>query len=155
MDAQPLTAQHMEQLIRRYYDGCNQADAGKMTGCFTPDAVHYFPPGMTRGPFRGAEEIARRWCSVVEKLGAWWTIDNLLIDPAKGQAVIEWSNFTQGRNHVVRGTEWVLFDRDCGLIREIRAYLASPPARDLERLELEAFDYAGRGYPVSSPRQSG
>ena len=62
--------------------------------------------------------------------------------------MIEWSNFTRGRNRLVRGTEWVEFDRDSGLIREIRAYLAAPLPRDLERAELEGFDYAGRGYPL-------
>ena len=55
-----LTAEHMEQVIRRYYDGCNEADVAKMAGCFTPDAVHYFPPGMPGGPFRGAQTIAER-----------------------------------------------------------------------------------------------
>jgi hypothetical protein len=65
-----------------------------------------------------------------------------------GRAVIEWSNFTRGRNTLVRGTEWVEFDRDSGLIREIRAYLAAPLPRDLKQAQLEGFDYAARGYPV-------
>jgi hypothetical protein len=56
---------------------------------------------------------------------------------------------------VLRGTEWAAFDRDTGLIREIRAYFASPPARDLPRAELEGFDYQGRGYPMQSPRKPG
>ena len=34
-----LTAENMENVIRRYYDGCNEADVAKMAGCFTPDAV--------------------------------------------------------------------------------------------------------------------
>jgi hypothetical protein len=143
-----LSADHMERVIRRYYDGCNAADVAKMAGCFTPDAVHYFPPSMPGGPFRGAQAIAESWKRVVHKAQARWTIDALLLDPASERAVIEWSNFTQGRNPLVRGTEWVEFDRDSGLIREIRAYLAAPLPRDLERAQLEGFDYAGRGYPV-------
>ena len=143
-----LTAAHMEQLIRRYYAGCNEADVAKMAGCFTPDAVHYFPPGMPGGPFRGAQVIAESWRHVVQKAGARWTIDALLLDPASARAVIEWSNFTQGRNRLVRGTEWVEFDRESGLIREIRAYLAAPLPRDLEQAQLEGFDYTGRGYPM-------
>ncbi len=143
-----LTAVQMEEVIRRYYAGCNEADVGKMADCFTPDAVHYFPPGMPGGPFRGADAIAESWKQVVQKAGARWTIDALLLDAAAGRAVIEWSNFTRGRNPLVRGTEWVEFDRDCGLIREIRAYLAAPLPRDLERAQLEGFDYAGRGYPL-------
>ena len=143
-----LTADRMERVIRRYYDGCNEADVAKMAGCFTLDAVHYFPPGMPGAPFRGARTIAESWKQVVQKAGARWTIDALLLDPAAGRAVIEWSNFTQGRNPLVRGTEWVEFDRESGLIREIRAYLAAPLPRNLERAQLEGFDYAGRGYPV-------
>ena len=150
-----LTAKHMEQVIRRYYDGCNEADVDKMAGCFTPDAVHYFPPGMPGAPFRGAQTIARSWKQVVEKAGARWTIDALMLDPAAGRGVIEWSNFTHGRNPVVRGTEWVEFDRDSGRVREIRAYLAAPLPRDLERAELEGFDYAGRGYPLRFPGDAG
>ena len=49
---------------------------------------------------------------------------------------------------VLRGDEWYEFDPSTGLISEIRAYYASPQARDLQRLELEGFDYAGRGYSV-------
>ena len=49
---------------------------------------------------------------------------------------------------VLRGDEWYEFDASTGLISEIRAYYASPQARDLQRLELEGFDYAGRGYSV-------
>jgi len=147
-----LTSDHMERVIRRYYDGCNAADVAKMAGCFTPDAVHYFPPGMPGGPFRGANTIAQCWKQVVEKAQARWTIDALLLDPAAGRAVIEWSNFTRGRNPLVRGTEWVEFDRDAGLIREIRAYLAAPLPRDLERAQLEGFDYAGRGYALEPSR---
>jgi ketosteroid isomerase-like protein len=53
-------AQRMEALIRTYFEGCNEADAEKITSCFTPDAVHYFPPGMYDGPFRGAATIAAK-----------------------------------------------------------------------------------------------
>jgi len=147
-----LTAQHMEQLIRRYYDGCNEGDADKIAACFTPDAVHYFPPGMPHAPFRGAATIAERWCHAVQKFAAWWTIDRLLVDPAKAEGVLEWSNFTSKHNAVVRGTEWVAFDRESGLIREIRAYYPAATPAGLTRFELEGFDYAGRGYPTVSPR---
>ena len=56
---------------------------------------------------------------------------------------------------MLRGAEVVVFDRATGLIQEIRAYYASPQAKDVERLELSGFDYAGRGYPLVSPRQFG
>ena len=79
-----LSADQMERVIRRYYDGCNAADVAKMADCFTPDAVHYFPPGMPGGPFRGAHAIAESWRQVVQKARARWTIDALLLDPGHG-----------------------------------------------------------------------
>jgi hypothetical protein len=145
----------MEAVIRRYYDGCNEADEAKMIGCFTPAAVHYFPPGMYEGPFRGAATIAARWKRAVETLGSWWTIDRLVLDEATAEGAIEWSHFKTNAGQVLRGAEWVVFDRASGLIREIRAYYASPQAGGLDRLELGGFDYPGRHYPLVSPRGAG
>ena len=146
----------MEAVIRRYYDGCNEANEAneaKMIGCFTPDAVHYFPPGMYEGPFRGATTIAARWRGALETLGSWWTIDALLLDERRAEGAIEWSHWKTKQQTVLRGAEWVVFDRASGLISEIRAYYASPQATELQRLELGGFDYAGRGYPLTSPRK--
>ena len=56
----------MDMLIRRYFDGCNEADVEKMVSCFTSDAVHYFPPGMYEGPFRSAQTIAEKWRIAVQ-----------------------------------------------------------------------------------------
>lgn len=154
MTAKQLNAARMETLMRAYYDGCNEANQEKIMRCFTPDAVHYFPLGMYEGPFRGAGKIAERWCAAVETLGSYWTIDALLIDADKAEAVIEWTHFKTCQGTVLRGAEWVVFDRETGLMREIRAYYASPQAPDLERLELEGFDYGQRGYEMISPRRS-
>lgn len=153
MASTPITAAQMESVMRLYYDGCNEADAKKMMACFTPDAVHYFPPGMYDGPFHGAAKIAERWQQAVANFGSYWTIDALVIDERKAESVIEWTHFKTKQGTVLRGTEWVVFDRHSGLIKEIRAYYASPQAQDLERLELGGFDYAGRGYQLASPRQ--
>ena len=147
-----LNSTDMEALMREYYDGCNEADKEKIMRCFTFDAIHYFPPGMYEGPFRGSEKIAERWCTAVEKSGSYWTIDALLIDSQKGEAVIEWTHFKTEQGTVLRGAEWVVFDEDSGLMREIRAYYASPQATDLKRLELGGFDYEQRGYEMVSPR---
>lgn len=144
-------ARQMDEIIRRYFDGCNEADMNKMMACFVPDAVHYFPPGMYEGPFRGARKIAERWCDCVEKLGSYWTIDRLVIDPVSHQAVMEWTHFKTKKGQMLRGIEWYEFDAASGLIREIRAYYASPQAADLDRLELGGFDYAGRAYPAGPP----
>jgi ketosteroid isomerase-like protein len=147
-----LTAERMESIMRDYYDGCNEADAAKMIRNFTPDGTHYFPPGMYDGPFRGAARIAERWQAAVATFGSYWTIDTLVIDEPHAQAVIEWTHFKTKQGTVLRGAEVVVFDRASGLIQEIRAYYASPQAKDVERLELSGFDYTGRGYPLVSPR---
>ena len=141
----------MDRLIRVYFDGCNEADVEKMTACFTPDGVHYFPPGMYEGPFRGARKIAERWKFAVETFGSYWTVDKLLIEPVSYQAVMEWTHFKTKDRKVLRGIEWYEFDEGSGLISEIRAYYASPQDPGLERLELGGFDYAGRDYPSSPP----
>jgi hypothetical protein len=146
-----LTHEGMEALMRRYFDACNEANADKIAACFTEDGVHYFPPGMYGGPFVGAKTIAERWVSAVENFGSMWTVDSLVTDPATGRAVMEWTHFKTLEGTVLRGDEWYQFDPESGLIREIRAYYASPQDRTLERLELGGFDYAGRGYAISQP----
>ena len=144
-------ASAMRELIELYYDGCNTADIPKMVGCFTPDAVHYFPPGMYEGPFRGAEVIARKWAEAVDRLGSYWVIDNLMLEPERWRAVLEWSHFKTKQGIILRGDEWLEFEPESGLIREIRAYYASPQADGLERLELGGFDYGGQGFSLRPP----
>jgi hypothetical protein len=141
----------MDKIIRKYFDGCNEADIEKMVSCFTPDAVHYFPPGMYEGPFRGARKIAEKWQGAVNTLGSYWTVDRLLIEPLRYEAVMEWSHFKTKQGTVLRGIEWYEFDQPSGLIKEIRAYYASPQAQGLDRLELGGFDYKGRSYPMAPP----
>ena len=75
-DAPPLTAADMEQRIRDYFDACNSGDVERIAAYFEPDAVHYFPPGMYEGPFRGADTIARRcqargWPAWIKPLTQW------------------------------------------------------------------------------------
>ncbi len=144
-------AASMERLIRRYFDACNEGAAAKIAACFEPNAVHYFPPGMYEGPFRGAATIAAKWSAAVENLGSYWTVDRVLCDPDTNQAVIEWSHFKTKQGTLLRGDEWYVFDVESGLIREIRAYYAAPQDPSLTRVELEGFDYEARGYPSSPP----
>jgi methyltransferase len=141
----------MAALIRRYFDACNAADVDGIAACFVPDAVHYFPPGMYEGPFRGARTIAERWRAAVETLGSYWTIDRVICDPSTHQAVIEWTHFKTKQGTMLRGDEWYLFDADSGLIREIRAYYASPQDKSLDRLELGGYAYAAHGYATAPP----
>jgi methyltransferase len=146
-----LTQAGMETLIRQYFDACNAADEQAIMDCFVPDGVHYFPPGMYGGAFRGAQAIANRWAAAVRDLGSIWTIEQITTDPENARAVVEWTHYKTFSETVLRGDEWYVFDRDTGLISEIRAYYASPQASDLHRLELATFDYAGRGYSLQPP----
>src|SRR5438128_5135052 len=111
----------MESLIRKYFDGCNEADQEKVKSCFVAEAVHYFPPGMYGGPFRGAAAIAAKWHEAVAKLGSYWTVDHVIVDPFTDRAVIEWTHFRTKTGTVLRGDEWYAFDPASGLIKEIRA----------------------------------
>jgi hypothetical protein len=145
-----LTADEMEAKIRGYFAACNSGDLKQIASFFEPDAVHYFPPGMYQGPFRGAAVIAARWQEMVAKIGSYWTVDRILCQPETRQAVIEWTHFKRRQGTILRGDEWYVFS-ERGLISEIRAYYASPQDPSLARLELEGFDYVGRGYPLAVP----
>lgn len=146
-----LTAEQMESAIRGYFDACNDADVDAIASYFTEDGVHFFPPGMYQGPFRGARTIGERWRGAVENLGSVWAIDEIICDPSTGRAVVEWTHFKTYEGTVLRGDEWYRFDTETGLIEEIRAYYASPQDKSLERLELGDFDYEGRGYALEPP----
>lgn len=146
-----LSVERMEAAVRGYFDACNAADAGAIAAYFVPDAVHYFPPGMYEGPFRGAETIAHRWVQAVETFGSVWTVDSFIGEPATARAVIEWSHFKTYQGTILRGDEWYRFDPASGLIVEIRAYYAAPQPPEGGRLELGGFDYERRGFPLAPP----
>jgi methyltransferase len=144
-----VRAKRMEQAIRDYFDACNSGDAAAVAACFAPGAVHYFPPDMYDGPFRGGETIGAKWAWAVANLGSHWTVDEIICDPDSGRAVIEWTHEKRKTGVLLRGDEWYRFDPETGLIAEIRAYYASPQAPGLDRLELAGYPYAERGYAAS------
>jgi hypothetical protein len=149
------TAATLEATIRRYFDGCNKADVDQMMSTMDSDAVHYFPAGAPQGPFRGARAIADGWVAAVNRLGSRWTIENVLVDPVKREAVIEWTHWKTEAGVHLRGDEWYRFD-EAGLITEIRAYYACPPDRATAGdNDLGGFDYAGRGYALVPPPAAG
>jgi ketosteroid isomerase-like protein len=135
-----------EALIRRYFAACNAADYAGLTSCFTPDAVHYFPPGLPEIPWRSADVIAKKWTWCVENLGSQWTIEKVLVSHDSNEAVIEWTHWKRKTGTAQRGDEWYVFDDQSGLIKEIRAYYAAPAVKDIPIGELVDFDYKGRGY---------
>lgn len=145
-----LSPKHMEATIRRYFAACNAADYEGLIGSFTPDAVHYFPPGLPDVPWRSADMIARKWIWCVETLGSQWTIEKILCSSTAPEAVIEWTHWKNRSDTALRGDEWYVFDEESGLIREIRAYYAAPADRAIRINELHDFDYAGRGYHLKS-----
>ncbi len=135
-----------EALIRRYFAACNAADYAGLTSCFTPDAVHYFPPGLPEIPWRSADVIAKKWIWCVENLGSRWTIEKVLVSHDSNEAVIEWTHWKRKTGTAQRGDEWYALDDQSGLIKEIRAYYAAPAVKDIPIGELVDFDYKGRGY---------
>jgi regulator of RNase E activity RraA len=139
----------MEKTIRRYFDGCNEADVEKIAACFTEGAVHYFPPGL-EGPWVGNRTIAENWRELVLTIGSAWTIERLIAEPASLQAVIEWTHYKTNLGGFVRGDEWYQFDPETGLIAEIRAYYASA-ADGRRQVELQGYDYEANGYHLRSP----
>ncbi|MCP5433278.1 MAG: nuclear transport factor 2 family protein [Alphaproteobacteria bacterium] len=141
----------MEALVRRYFDACNAADRDALLACFTPDAVHYFPPGLPDIPWRGAGTIADKWIWCVETLGSRWTIEHMIADGERLEAAIEWTHWKTASDTALRGDEWYRFDAATGRISEIRAYYAAPADRGRPVNELVAFDYAGRGYHLGPP----
>jgi ketosteroid isomerase-like protein len=134
--------------IRRYFDACNAADLEALVECFTPDAVHYFPPGLPDVPWRGAGTIAKKCVAWVER-GSQWTIEKILVSHDSPEAVIEWTHWNKADGTALRGDEWYRFDRQSGRIAEIRAYFAARPDRAARISELVGFDYAGRGYHLN------
>lgn len=146
-----LTDEQMERTMRDYFEACNEGDVEKIASYFVEDGAHYFPPGMYGGPFIGGQTIGERWSQAVEELGSIWTVDQVLTDPGTARGVMEWTHFKTYEGTILRGDEWYQFEPESGLIKEIRAYYASPQDPELERLELGGFDYEDRGYPVEPP----
>jgi methyltransferase len=147
--SQAAKARQMEQVIRDYFAACNTGDADAVAAFFTADAVHYFPPDMYEGPFRGGPVIGAKWAWAVQTLGSRWSVDQIICDPDTDRAVIEWTHEKTKLGIVLRGDEWYRFDPDTGLIAEIRAYYASPQAPGTDRLELGGYPYAERGYAAA------
>ena len=144
-------AEKAEALIRRYFDACNAADHAGLVSCFTPDAVHYFPPGLPGAPWRSAGAIADGWVWCVANLGSRWTIEKVLAAPDGHEAVIEWTHWKTAIGEVLRGDEWYIFNDDITRIAEIRAYYASPVDKSQPVNRLHEFDYEGRGYHMNPP----
>jgi len=144
-------AEKAAALIRRYFQACNDADRQGLVDCFTPDAVHYFPPGLPGAPWRGAAAIADGWVWCVKTLGSRWTIEKILAEESGHEAVIEWTHWKTKVGEALRGDEWYIFNDDITRIAEIRAYYASPVNKAEPVNKLYDFDYEGRGFAMAPP----
>ncbi len=137
----------LKSRVRTYFEACNEGDHDKMAVLFSPNIVHYFPPGMF-GPCVGSRAIADLWRTMIRQQGSRWTIDNMVCDG--DQLVIEWTHWQPKSDSYIRGAEWYEFDED-GLITVIKAYYASPRDRTLPMNELSGYPYAELGYPMVAP----
>ena len=145
--AETTIAAGVEQAIREYIQACNDGDAERIAARFAADAVHYFP---IVAKWSGASTIGGNFSKRVHALGHLWTVDKVLVDAERRAGALEWTQFDK-EGRVLRGLGWLVFEPGSFRIKEIRAYGAAPIQRDLERQELQDFDYPGRGYPMARP----
>ena len=90
MDSQSKPdAESLELRIRNYFDACNTGDADLIAGHFEPDASHYFPRGVPQGTLAGAHEIGKVWAKFVKQFNSQWSVDHVLVDASRLEAVIE------------------------------------------------------------------
>ena len=82
----------MHGLITRYFEACNRGDANGIAACLTPEAIHYFPPGMYGGAFRGARAVGDRWAKAYRELGSRWALERVIVDVEANSAVAEWTH---------------------------------------------------------------
>jgi methyltransferase len=148
---QPTTARRIEQVIRKYIEACNDADAQAIAACFCSEAVHYSP---WTPKWSGAATIGNNFAKVVREQGISWTVDQLLIDVNQPAAALEWTGFNRQHARIVRGVDWFVFEPNTLCIQEIRSYAAAPIHPDKPRRELLDFDYAVRGYPTTFPEKN-
>ena len=134
-------------VVRRYFDACNDGDAAAIARHFSDDAVLY---DTNHAPVRGSQAIGTFW---VEVRSAWstvrWDIDTMADG---GDAVaIEWtmSGIRRDVPTVIRGSEHYGF-RD-GRIAELRQYWT--PGRDA--VGLVGFPYATDGRFADPPAGGG
>jgi hypothetical protein len=137
----------MDQAIREYIRGCNDGDAQKIAACLHADAIHYYPniPKIV-----GASTIAAGFVKRVREKGAYWTVDQIVVDADRCVVVLGFTLFA-GKQLILRGLEVYQFEANTMLISEVRPYTAASVDFGLPQQELQDFDYAGRGYPTTRP----
>ena len=118
-------------------------DVERIAAHFEPQAVHYFPPGMYEGPFRGARTIGAKWRAAVRE--SWVVLDRRpggLRSAAASRGDRVDALQAQASGVMLRGDEWYVFS-ERGLIEEIRAYYASPQDAIAARARARRFRLRG------------
>jgi SnoaL-like domain len=138
-------AQRIEHVIRAYVRALNDAYADGIAACFSQDAVHYFPAAPK---ISGATALGVHFANLVREREICWTVDQMLVDVDRSEAVLEWTRFDHKGPRYLRGVDWFVFEPETFQIREVRCYLAAASNPDLARQELRGFDYPRRGYPI-------
>ena len=140
----PATARRMEQRIKTYVKALNNADDDGIAACFCADAVHYF---ANIPKISGAATLATHFADSVRAGDISWTVDQMVIDVDRCEAVLEWTRFDPKNSRHIRGMDWFVFEPETFRFREVRCY-GGRGSPDPERQELQGFDYSGRGYPL-------
>lgn len=105
-------------LIRRYFESCNNGDANQIASHFSENATIF---DTNHAPVVGALAIGDFWDAIrAQWQGATWVVDSVVADGET--AAIEWhmAGATDDGPFVFRGSEHYTFDGN--LIAEIRQY---------------------------------
>ena len=151
VDKKPAAEHCNLSVITSYYNGCTSGDLDLLHSTLHPDVVHYFlAPNTGTKPVKGREHLARYWRKVARMIDARWVVDHAVT--MGDETVIEWTMFWRptpdAPRIATRGAEWFVF-RD-GLIFEIRSYYQQRN----NSTELDAFEYAKRGYSTLDSERS-
>lgn len=138
------TARRIEDAVRNYVKALNSADDDGIAACFCEDAVHYF---ANIPKVAGAANLAAFFADMVRKRGISWTVDQMVIDVDRYEAVLEWTMFDPPGPRHTRGMDWFVFETLALQFREVRCY-GGKGSPDPAHQELQGFDCPGRGYPM-------
>ncbi len=148
-EAQPHEPADRGDLIRAYFQSCNEGSPDQIAAHFTDRATIY---DTNHPPVRTAAGIGRFWEKIRGQWqGAVWHVDRVVSDG--DTAAIEWNMAGEGERgaFVFRGSEHYAFEGD--LIAEIRQYW------NFDRRALDTglvdYPYAADGVDTDAPSDDG
>jgi hypothetical protein len=87
-----LSRERMLEVVQRYMDGRNRADADAIASCLAMPPPIIVRPECMEVLGTTPMSIARNWLDSVARLGSYWTVDRLVCDVEEAQAVCEWTH---------------------------------------------------------------